>query len=326
MVNVYDSFLNYKGNIANLCQFECMRKGKEVFLVNTNTNMDVKSKQIQAKMDAYDLKNKLNSFPYRQNDKLEKIDIIKANLIQNFQTNSKHWNIFMPKSLDHIKYLTELFKEKNFLKGRPWGPEMSMVFKDMNSNDTTDTSKLVFTNKVYLYVDLILNTNTKNALKVIGEEKKLTLQVRDKKYFDNLKIDVFICHDSRDKPPFAKNLAKELQKVDLKVWYDDFSLEIGDGLIESIQKALSDSKKCILIISQNFLNNNGWVKKEFTAISTRETKKKEEVILPIWHGVNANEVYEYSPFLADKYAIDSSKMNIKEIANEISNQIKKCEL
>ncbi len=54
--------------------------------------------------------------------------------------------------------------------------------------------------------------------------------------------DAFICHASEDKEDFVRPLALKLQESGLKVWYDDFTLKIGDSLRRSIEKGLSSSR------------------------------------------------------------------------------------
>lgn len=49
----------------------------------------------------------------------------------------------------------------------------------------------------------------------------------------------------------------------------------------------------------------------------------KKVILPVWHGVTKDEVLSYSPALADKVALDTSKMKLKNIANEIAKVLDK---
>jgi hypothetical protein len=113
----------------------------------------------------------------------------------------------------------------------------------------------------------------------------------------------FISHDSRDKADIALPLALMLEERDCPVWYADFSLRVGDSLIESIERGLTETRKCILILTPNFLNNKGWTKREFNSVFTREVLEKRNVILPVWHGVTQQQVYDYSPSLADKYAL-----------------------
>lgn len=46
--------------------------------------------------------------------------------------------------------------------------------------------------------------------------------------------DVFICHAWEDKEEIARPLAEALQQAGLRVWYDEFTLELGDSLRRSI--------------------------------------------------------------------------------------------
>ncbi len=68
---------------------------------------------------------------------------------------------------------------------------------------------------------------------------------------------VFISHDSHDKEEVASKIAIELTRRVCPVWYDEFSLKVGDSLRESIEKGLKECKKCILILSPSFLTNKG---------------------------------------------------------------------
>lgn len=46
--------------------------------------------------------------------------------------------------------------------------------------------------------------------------------------------DVFICHASEDKEDFVRPLATLLEQQHIDVWYDEFSLSIGDSLQQKI--------------------------------------------------------------------------------------------
>jgi hypothetical protein len=67
----------------------------------------------------------------------------------------------------------------------------------------------------------------------------------------------FLCHASEDKEELARPLAQELQSRGLKIWYDEFSLHIGDSLSASIDHGLSISEYGIVILSKNFLRKVG---------------------------------------------------------------------
>ena len=87
----------------------------------------------------------------------------------------------------------------------------------------------------------------------------------------------FICHDSRDKAQVARPIAIGLSKLMCPVWYDEFSLKVGDRLRESIEKGLrKECKKCVLVLSPQFFGNTGWTRVEFNSIFTREIIETED--------------------------------------------------
>jgi hypothetical protein len=73
--------------------------------------------------------------------------------------------------------------------------------------------------------------------------------------------DVFISHASEDKEDFVRPLAESLRRSGLLVWYDDFTLKVGDSLRRSIDQGLAKSRHGIVVISPNFLKKD-WPQKE----------------------------------------------------------------
>jgi hypothetical protein len=117
--------------------------------------------------------------------------------------------------------------------------------------------------------------------------------------------DFFISHVSEDKEEVARPLADRLNSRGLMVWYADYSLKLGSGLRESIDYGLARSRFCIMILSTHFLEKN-WPQEELNDLATREVNGKK-VILPVWHKVGFQRVFEYSPVLADRVAISTDK-------------------
>jgi TIR domain len=126
----------------------------------------------------------------------------------------------------------------------------------------------------------------------------------------------FISHDSRDKELIAGPLAIQLQKFMCPVWYDDFTLKVGDSLRESIEAGLKECPKCILILTPNFLSNEGWTKREYDSVFTREVVEKQKLILPIWHNVGRDDVFKYSMILADRVAAQWS-LGVEEVGRRL---------
>ena len=117
--------------------------------------------------------------------------------------------------------------------------------------------------------------------------------------------DVFISHASEDKDSFVRPLAQKLRSERYDVWYDEFSLTLGDSLRRSIDKGLANSRYGIVVISHNFLRKE-WPQRELDGLTAREIDGRK-VILPIWHGVERSDVLRYSPTLADRLAVKTFK-------------------
>jgi len=105
--------------------------------------------------------------------------------------------------------------------------------------------------------------------------------------------DVFISHASEDKEDFVRPLAESLRGSGLRVWYDDFMLNVGDSLRRSIDHGLAKSRYGIVVISPNFLKKE-WPQKELDGLIAREVKGAK-LILPVWHNISADEIRGYSP-------------------------------
>lgn len=127
----------------------------------------------------------------------------------------------------------------------------------------------------------------------------------DKKY------DIFISHASEDKDAIVRPLATLLERLSVRVWYDEFSLQLGDCLTASIDKGLQQSRFGLLVISKHFLEKH-WTDYEYRSLLTRQIDG-ERVILPLWYGVTKEEVKSYSLYLVDIKAVSITKDNYKSV-------------
>jgi GTPase SAR1 family protein len=128
------------------------------------------------------------------------------------------------------------------------------------------------------------------------------------------KWDVFISHSSEDKEGFVRELAEELQRRGLRVWYDEHTLVLGDNLRRKIDEGLAQSAYGIVVLSHSFFARD-WPQNELDGLVAREVNEKK-VILPIWHGVTRIDVIRYSPILASRLAVSSSK-GVVSVVDEI---------
>lgn len=130
--------------------------------------------------------------------------------------------------------------------------------------------------------------------------------------------DVFICHASEDKETFVRGLAQALSEY-LKVWYDEFSLSLGDSLRRKIDYGISHSRYGIVVLSENFFRKD-WPQKELDGLVAKE-HDFDKVILPIWHGVTREQVASFSPILADRVAVSSDK-GMDNVVKEILKAVR----
>ncbi len=121
----------------------------------------------------------------------------------------------------------------------------------------------------------------------------------------NLKYDVFISHASEDKSDVARPLAALLINAGLTVWIDEAELTLGDSLRRNIDLGLASSRFGVVILSTSFFSKE-WPQKELDALVAREDGRAK-VILPVWHGVSSSQIAEFSPLLADKLSVSTSR-------------------
>src|SRR5688572_30720945 len=133
--------------------------------------------------------------------------------------------------------------------------------------------------------------------------------------------DVFISHAFEDKDDFVRPLAQALAQLGVRVWYDEFTLKVGDSLSRSIDEGLATSRYAVVIISPFFIQKR-WPERELRGLVAREVEEEQKVILPIWLGVTKQEVITFSPPLADSIAIRTEGMTAEEVAMSLLKTIR----
>ena len=135
-----------------------------------------------------------------------------------------------------------------------------------------------------------------------------------------MNYDVFISHASEDKEAVARPLAMHLQKLGLRVWLDECELTLGDSLRRRIDDGLACSRYGVVVLSPAFFSKE-WPNRELDGLVAREDGG-EKVILPIWHNVSASDVVRFSPILAAKIAISTSR-GLLLVASTVSEAVQR---
>ena len=136
---------------------------------------------------------------------------------------------------------------------------------------------------------------------------------------DALQQKVFISHASEDKDEIARTLAEALIAAGFQVWFDEYSLCLGDSLKQKIDEGLAQTDFGIVVLSHAFFAKR-WPREELDGLVSVETSRNRKCILPIWHKLTFNDVAQYSPTLAAKVGVCTSK-GIAEIVRLIIRSI-----
>jgi hypothetical protein len=131
--------------------------------------------------------------------------------------------------------------------------------------------------------------------------------------------DAFISHASEDKDEFVRSLASALRDENIEVWYDEFSLAVGDSLAQSISRGLAQSRFGIIVVSQSFIDKP-WPQWELNGLVARQNSGKQQVILPVWHQVTRDQVLAFCPPIADIISVNSDR-GLVEVVRRLSSVI-----
>ena len=114
--------------------------------------------------------------------------------------------------------------------------------------------------------------------------------------------DVFISHASEDTAAVARPLADALLAEGWTVWLDEDMLQIGDRLSRTIGAGLADCRYGVVVLSPSFFAK-AWPQRELETLVAREVADRQDLLLPVWHGVTAAEIAARSELLADRKGI-----------------------
>jgi hypothetical protein len=170
----------------------------------------------------------------------------------------------------------------------------------------------LYSKRFFRSADEAFSMHTGLMLRMMADDFRMS-----KKAPQDVGYDAFISYANEDKDDVARPLTKELKKLGFNVWFDEFSLKVGDSLRRTIDRGLRLSRFGVIILSKDFFAKN-WPQYELNGLVSREIEGKK-VILPVWHGVTKKEVEHFSPPLSDKVAANTATSSIKKIARALSD-------
>lgn len=163
------------------------------------------------------------------------------------------------------------------------------------------------------YENRVRELTNQLSAKTIIPERIHTYVESDEEY------DVFVSHAWEDKEDFVEDFVAELEKLDIKVWYDKQRIKWGDSMRARIDNGLKKSKFGIAVISPDYIaDGKYWTKAELDGLFQLESINGK-TLLPIWHNITKQQVINYSPIIANKKAMTTASMTAEEIAKEMQS-------
>ena len=191
--------------------------------------------------------------------------------------------------------------------------------QDLAKEEEIERKKLLALEKQQRKEQIAFQEKLQSEMQKTTQTQKIVVEESINKSLLTAEYDLFISHASEDKEESVRPLAETLENLGVKVWYDEFTLRVGDSLRKNIDHGLINSRFGTVILSSSFCSKN-WTQYELDSMVAREMDG-HKMILPIWHKVTKNEVMNFSPSLADKVALNTSISSIEEIANKLAEVI-----
>lgn len=167
-----------------------------------------------------------------------------AKIAWDSDANARYWSFFVPDHPQITTIISSILSSKEtkhcFLFENGDNAQVLAGFSEYPP--MLSSSSLKFTGRVFFYVNADLGLAGRLTVENEGERMGYNAVVRDREYaalrssFE--KPLAFISHDSRDKESLVRQLAIEMFKALYPVWYDEYSLKVGDSLRDNIERAV----------------------------------------------------------------------------------------
>lgn len=90
---------------------------------------------------------------------------------------------------------------------------------------------------------------------------------------------LFISYSHHDRE-FVDRLAAQLAASGVHIWFDRVELQVGDNLVDRVQKAISEARLLAVVLSKSSVES-AWCKRELGGALMRELEEKRVVVLPL---------------------------------------------
>lgn len=129
---------------------------------------------------------------------------------------------------------------------------------------------------------------------------------------------VFISYVRAEADLLALGLGHSLKQGGFRVWLDMWCLRLGDSLLESFNRALTECSFGLVIITKSYMERP-WTMRELGALLAREEDGKMKLFI-VLHNVDDSYLKNHCPLLADRITL-STRGGIENVARELTRAL-----
>lgn len=124
-------------------------------------------------------------------------------------------------------------------------------------------------------------------------------------------------HSSKDKEEVEK-LIPYLNGAGLPVWFDKYSIHVGDSIVDKVQEGLDEAESVIFWITEHFLDSS-WCRYEMSAFIKKLIEENALIISILDKNI---EIRQLPLFLRDIKAIYNNGQGYESLSGEIISAVK----
>lgn len=128
---------------------------------------------------------------------------------------------------------------------------------------------------------------------------------------------VFLSHSSLDKPEIEE-IIPLLNGMDLPVWFDKYSIALGDSITDKVQEGIQQSSIVLFWITEHFLDSR-WCKFEMRAFIKKLIEEDVRVISVLDRGI---QISRLPLFLQDIKCLMREERTIYQVAQQIASALR----
>ncbi|MFC8596822.1 toll/interleukin-1 receptor domain-containing protein [Isoptericola sp. NPDC057191] len=132
---------------------------------------------------------------------------------------------------------------------------------------------------------------------------------------DDREWDVFLSYARIDGSVVATELKDELEKLGVRVWFDEVAIIPGQSQALQMDKGLRKARSGVVLLTPAYLTGRFWTERELGVLLGKST------LIPVLNGVTFSDVAEYSGFLPDLAGFETARDSVAVIAGKIAGAV-----